>query len=192
MLKFSNLIVFLFIQIAGAHVFSTCHTHDERSKCLANDFCQWCNSTDMSLNRTHICRPNTKCLFSNNECEVNNKHQRICMTINIFMNLSMFFILIVSLLYISHFTKRALDRYYAVATASEDGIETHLKQKALVLTIVDSLLFVPPLIFWIMGSIAFVYWFIFIMCLVLILSCSETTYKTYNKKEIKSQYSQIN
>ena len=192
MLKFSNLIVFLFIQTVDTHVFSGCHLHTEKYKCLNNDFCQWCNNTDKSSNITNICRPNTKCLINNNGCEVNTKHKAVCMTIALFVNLALLFILLVSLVYISNFIRRTLDNYFHETTVGSEGIGTYVKQKALILTVVDSLLFIPPVIFWFLGNIAFLYWFMFIMCLVLILSCSETTYKTYNKKEITSQYTQIN
>lgn len=192
MLKFSNLIVFLFIQTVDTHVFSGCHLHTEKYKCLNNDFCQWCNNTDKSSNITNICRPNTKCLINNNGCEVNTKHKAVCMTIALFVNLALLFILLVSLVYISNFIRRTLDNYFHETTVGSEGIGNYVKQKALILTVVDSLLFIPPVIFWFLGNIAFLYWFMFIMCLVLILSCSETTYKTYNKKEITSQYTQIN
>ena len=192
MLKISNLIVFLLAQMTSGHVFSSCHIHTDKYKCLNNDFCQWCNNTDKTSNITNICRPNTKCLYNNNGCEVNTKHKNVCMTITIFVNLALLFILIVSLVYISNFIRRILNSYFYESTIIHEGVSTHVKQKALVLTIVDSLLFIPPVIFWFIGSVAFLYWFMFIMTLVLILSCSESTYKTYNKKEVKSQYTQIN
>ena len=66
------------------------------------------------------------------------------------------------------------------------------KEKAIILTIINVLLFTPPIVFWIIGSVAFIYYSIIIMGLVVILSCSTITTKYIKKNKEKSAYTQIN
>ena len=73
-----------------------------------------------------------------------------------------------------------------------EAIRERIKEKAVILTIINVLLFTPPIIFWIIGSIAFIYYSLIIMGLVMILSCSNITTKYIKKNKEKSAYTQIN
>ena len=73
-----------------------------------------------------------------------------------------------------------------------EGMRERTKEKAIILTIINVLLFTPPLVFWIIGNIAFIYYSLIIMSLVIILSCSTVTTKYVKKNKVKSAYTQIN
>lgn len=187
--------IFLFISLIGgihSHIYDNCESLNKQSKCLETPFCQWCNNTKMG-NNSYKCIPNTKCFYDNNDCVTNTKYDRLCVMLNIFTNLSLLFILFASMIYISSFTRTILDNYFNISEYNGEALSERYKQKALILMIVNMLLFCPPIIFWIIGSIAFMYYFMFIMVLIIILSCSETTNKYYKKnKNKKNSYEQIN
>jgi hypothetical protein len=95
--------------------------------------------------------------------------------------------------YISYIAKQIIDKYFDIPSIGNgDGLRERTKEKAIILTIINVLLFTPPLVFWIVGSIAFIYYSLIIMSLVIILSCSKLTTKYVKKNKVKSAYTQIN
>ena len=197
-----SLLLFTNLNFTDARVYGKCSNHLIKKKCLNDGMCQWCNHTktiisnNITRNITGVCSINTKCLYNDSNCINSSKFKAMCVTVNIFFSLCLIFILLASMIYISSFTKRVLNNYYnnitVVNSNIHDGINDYVKQKALIITIVDLFVFVPPVIFWCIGSIAFLYWFIFIMMIVILLSCSETTNDYYKRKVEKSSYNQIN
>jgi len=95
--------------------------------------------------------------------------------------------------YISYIAKQIIDKYFDIPSIGNgDGMRERTKEKAIILTIINVLLFSPPLVFWIIGNIAFIYYSLIIMSLVIILSCSTVTTKYVKKNKVKSAYTQIN
>jgi hypothetical protein len=95
--------------------------------------------------------------------------------------------------YISYIAKQIIDKYFDIpAIGNGEAMRERTKEKAIILTIINVLLFTPPLVFWIIGSVAFIYYSIIIMGLVVILSCSAITTKYIKKNKEKSGYTQIN
>jgi len=95
--------------------------------------------------------------------------------------------------YISYCAKNILDKYFDIPSIGNgEAIIERTKEKAIILTIINVLLFSPPIIFWIIGSVAFIYYSLIIMCLIMILSCSTVSTKYIKKNKEKSAYTQIN
>lgn len=173
---------------SNAHMYNTCSKLKTLNKCIDNPFCQWCNTTN-----TSICRANTQCFYNSTECVSSNSFNNMCFVLNFFMNLALLFILLASINYISLFTKNILDSYLDIPNTNGEGLQMRTHQKGLILTIINLLLFVPPIVFWFIGNIAFLYYFMFIMVLILIMGCSEkTTYYYKYKVNEKKKYEQIN
>ena len=185
--------IFLFITITRAHIYNGCDINTQ-NRCLDKPYCQWCNNTKLD-NISYSCRLNTKCFYDNKDCVTNIKFDRMCLFLTIFTNMVLLFILLCSICYISNLTRKIIDRYFDIPENNGEALSERYKEKALILTIVNMLLFVPSIVFWVMGNITFMYYFMFIMVLIIILGCSETTnkYYRYNKKiNKKSVYEQIN
>jgi hypothetical protein len=193
-------LILLFINLANlanvssAHV---CEQFNSLSSCIDNPICQWCNSTtselsEISGNSSGTCNMNTQCFYNNTECVSSKQLDYVCSLFNIFIMLGLLFILFSSMFYISFVAKKILDKYFDIPSDNGEAIRERIKEKALILTIINVLLFTPPIIFWIIGSIAFIYYSLIIMGLVMILSCSNITTKYIKKNKEKSAYTQIN
>jgi uncharacterized membrane protein YhaH (DUF805 family) len=182
-------VLFLLTNLCQGHIYTRCDNYIQLDQCIDNPFCQWCNT----INNTSICRANTECFYNSTECVSSNSLNNMCFTLNFFINLALLFILLASINYISLFTKKILDSYFDIPGNNGDGFQLRLKQKGFILTLINLLLFVPPIVFWIIGNIAFLYYFMFIMILILIMGCSEkTTYYYKYKTNEKNKYEQIN
>jgi hypothetical protein len=181
--------------VASAHV---CEQFDSLSSCIDNPICQWCNTTTnintkLLGNSSGTCNMNTQCFYNNTECVSSKQLDYICSLFNIFIMLGLLFILFSSMFYISYIAKSILDKYFDIPSIGNgEAIRERTKEKAIILTIINVLLFTPPIIFWIIGSIAFIYYSLIIMGLVMILSCSNITTKYIKKNKVKSAYTQIN
>jgi len=181
-----NLSIFIFlsfISVNNAHIYSTCEEYNNLNSCIMNPLCQWCNSSNTTLNTSGICHPNTNCFYNNSNCISNNDFNYVCDVFYVFFIMSMLFVLICCNLYISYNTKKILDKYFD--DKQNDAINERYKEKALIITIINILLFVPPLIFWIIGSIAFIYYFICIISLVSFMYCSMITTNVSKKDYIR-------
>lgn len=178
--------LFLLFTLCNAELYEFCDNYKSLDTCINNPLCQWCNTT---INGT--CSSNTQCFYNNTQCITNYDFNVMCSLLNIFFISSLLFILFGSIAYISYFTKTLLDKYFY--TPNNDGLKDRRKIKLLILTIVNILLFSPLIIFWIIGSIGFIYYYIFIMFMIILLSCTVTTKKIYkSNKSNKSAYIQIN
>ena len=190
----------LFFNLANLVNANVCEQFDSLNSCIDNPICQWCNSTsgggnssDYSGNIRGTCNMNTQCLYNNTECVNSRQLNYMCSLLNFFLLTCLFFILFASMFYISYGVKNILDKYFDIPSIGNgEAIIERTKEKAIILTIINVLLFSPPIIFWIIGNIAFIYYSIIIMCLVMIVSCSNVTNKYIKKKKEKSAYTQIN
>jgi hypothetical protein len=184
-------LIVLFINLASANV---CEQFNSLRSCIDNPICQWCNSTsEISVNSSGSCNMNTQCFYNNTECVSSKQFDYVCSLFNIFIMLGLLFILFSSMFYISYVAKNILDKYFDIPSIGNgEGIKERTKEKALILTIINVLLFTPPIIFWFIGNIAFIYYSIISMTLVMILSCSTVTTKYIKKNKEKSAYIQIN
>lgn len=192
-------LIFLFINVTtkvNAHV---CQQFNSLSSCIDNPICQWCNSTTSRTNETlkgnssGTCNMNTQCFYNNTECVSSIQLDYMCSLFNFFIMMGLLFILFSSMFYISYIAKQIIDKYFDIpAIGNGEAMRERTKEKAIILTIINVLLFTPPIVFWIIGSVAFIYYSIIIMGLVVILSCSTITTKYVKKNKIKSAYTQIN
>jgi hypothetical protein len=191
----------------NAHV---CQQFNSLSSCIDNPLCQWCNTTTnininllgnnsvangtnsvTNVNSSGSCNMNTQCFYNNTECV--SQLNYMCSLLNFFLMIGLLFILFSSMFYISYIAKNILDKYFDIPSIGNgEAIRERTKEKAIILTIINVLLFSPPIIFWIIGNIAFIYYSLIIMCLVMILSCSTVTTKYVKKNKEKSAYTQIN
>ena len=191
-------VLFLLTNLCQGHIYTRCDNYIQLDQCIDNPFCQWCNISNKTnityITYSSICKPNTECVYNNSECISNNKLNELCNLLDIFISLSLIFMLFGAMFYVSYFTKNLVDKYFDIPIDNGEAIIKRGKEKVMILLIVNILLFIPPIIFWIIGSMAFIYYSIFLMGLVLILTCSTTTTKYYNKNKHKqkSAYTQIN
>jgi hypothetical protein len=196
-----------FVTEGNAHV---CQQFNSLSSCIDNPLCQWCNTTTdinnkllgnnsvangtnsvTNVNSSGSCNMNTQCFYNNTECV--SQLNYMCSLLNFFLMIGLLFILFSSMFYISYIAKNILDKYFDIPSIGNgEAIRERTKEKAIILTIINVLLFSPPIIFWIIGNIAFIYYSLIIMCLVMILSCSTVTTKYVKKNKEKSSYTQIN
>jgi hypothetical protein len=189
-------LIFLFINLCSANV---CQQFNSLSSCIDNPICQWCNSTTSRNNETlkgnssGTCNMNTQCFYNNTECVSSSQLDYLCSLFNFFLMMGLLFILFSSMFYISYIAKQIIDKYFDIpAIGNGEAMRERTKEKAIILTIINVLLFTPPIVFWIIGSVAFIYYSIIIMGLVVILSCSTITTKYIKKNKEKSAYTQIN
>ena len=181
--------LFLFVCLTNAHLYNGCDNYNELETCIENSLCQWCNNSVYNKTTIGMCRTNTQCFYNSTECITNNNLNFICSLMNIFYNIGLLFILLFSILYVSFFMKKVLDNYFDIPN-NIDGIRDRTKIKVILLTIVNILLFSPLIIFWILGSLIFIYYYLFIMGAIILLSCSLTTTTLFNYKN-KKKYTQI-
>lgn len=136
---------------------------------------------------------NTQCFYNNTECVSSSQLNYMCSLFDFFIIVGLLFILFSSMVYISYIAKQIIDKYFDIpAIGNGEAMRERTKEKAIILTIINVLLFTPPIVFWIIGNIAFIYYSLIIMGLVVLLSCSTVTTKYVKKKKIKSAYTQIN
>ena len=193
----------------NAHI---CQQFNSLSSCIDNPLCQWCNTTIntntnlldnisvtngnysvTNVNNSGTCNLNTQCFYNNTECVSSSQLNYMCSLLNFFLMMGLLFILFSSMFYISYIAKQIIDKYFDIPSIGNgDGMRERTKEKAIILTIINVLLFSPPLVFWIIGNIAFIYYSLIIMSLVIILSCSTVTTKYVKKNKVKSAYTQIN
>lgn len=188
-MNYKILLLLLFSNICSGHIYSRCDMYNELDTCIDNPFCQWCT---INMTKIGICKTNTECLYNSTECISNNKLKQACNVVDIFISLSLIFMLFGSIFYVSYVSKLILDKYFDIPSDNGEAIRDRIKEKALILTIINVLLFIPPIILWIIGSMVFLYYTIFLMGLVVLLTCSTTTRKYIRKHNQKSAYTQIN
>ena len=191
-MNYKILLLLLFTNVCSGHIYSRCYTYNELDTCIDNPFCQWCNVTNkINMTKIGICKTNTDCLYNRTECISNNQLVKVCSVIDIFISLSLIFMLFGSIIYISYFSKQIIDKYFDIPSDNGDAIRIRSKEKALILFIINVLLFSPPIVLWEIGSMIFLYYTIFLMLLIVLLTCT-TTRKYIKKKNKKSGYTQIN
>ena len=193
------LLLLLFTNVCLGNFYSKCDSYNELDICIDNPFCQWCNITneqnmtnEQNITNIGICKTNSECLYNSTECISNNKLRNVCNVVDIFISMSLVFMLFGSIFYVSYVSKLILNKYFDIPSTDGDGMRDRIKEKALILTIINVLLFIPPIILWILGSMLFLYYTIFLMGLVVLLTCSTTTKKYIIKNNKKSAYTQIN
>jgi len=205
-------LILLFINLANLAIVSSAHVcqqFNSLSSCINNPLCQWCNTTTdintklfgnnsvinsiTNVNNSGTCNMNTQCFYNNTECISSSQVNYMCSVLNFFIIMTMLFVLFSSMFYISYIAKQIIDKYFDIpAIGNGDGMRERTKEKAIILTIINVLLFTPLLVFWIIGNVAFIYYSLIIMSLVIILSCSAVTTKYVKKNKVKSAYTQIN
>jgi len=183
---FPILLFVSFISNSYGKMYSSCNHHRDTHNCIKNPLCRWCNISNSTTNITGVCNPNTQCFYNNSNCISNNEFNYVCNVFNVFLVMSLLFIVVACNLYISYNTKKILDKYFDnYKDINDDGIHNNhtykYREKTLILTIINVLLFVPPLLFWIIDSVAFLYYFICVMSLVSIMYCSFLTKNIYRK-----------
>ena len=200
-----------FVTKGNAH---TCQQFNSLSSCIDNPLCQWCNTTIntnllgnisvtngnysvthslANVNNSGACNMNTQCFYNNTECVSSSQLNYMCSLFDLFIIVGLLFILFSSMVYISYIAKQIIDKYFDIPSIGNgEGMRERTKEKAIILTIINVLLFTPPLVFWIIGNIAFIYYSLIIMGLVVLLSCSTVTTKYVKKNKVKSAYTQIN
>ena len=175
---------------ANARIYPRCYHFKTLDNCIYNDFCQWCNTTNNYLNNTNSteyrCIPNSNC-FQNSNCIRKHKYNNMCVVLNIFFNFVLIFILIYSVLYISTISSLIIKKY--TNDNKDDGIITRSADKNFLIILINLLLFGPLLIFWLLGKLMFVYYFIFIMILVIFVSSAS---QLKRRRLNKSGYTSIN
>ena len=178
--------------LTNGRIYPRCYHYKTLDKCIYNDFCQWCNSSvhkhNSSVNNMtqYKCMPYSKCL-DNNNCITNNKHNNVCMTLNIFVNFVLIFILMYSIIYISTVSSMIIKKH--INNNRVDAITTRNSDVRYLTVLINLLLFGPLIIFWVLGKFLFVYYFLFIMLMVIFVSCTGQLKKT---SESKSGYIAIN
>ena len=187
-MNYKILLLLLFTNVCSGHIYSRCDTYNDLDTCIDNPLCQWCTN---NITNVSICKTNTECLYNSSECISNNQLLEVCSVIDIFISLSLIFMLFGSIIYISYFSKQIIDNYFDIPSDNGEAIRTRNKEKAIILTIINVLLFSPPIVLWVIGSMIFLYYTIFLMLLIVLLTCT-TTKKYIKKKNKKSVYTQIN
>jgi hypothetical protein len=188
-----KIFLLLLTNLCLGDAYSSCDSYNELNTCIDNPFCQWCNVTkEQNMTNIGICKQNSECLYNSSECISNNKLNGVCNVVDIFISMSLVFMLFGSIFYVSYVSKLILDKYFDMPYDNGEAIRDRIKEKALILTIINVLLFIPPIILWIVGSMVFLYYTIFLMGLVVLLTCSTTTRKYIRKHNQKSAYTQIN
>ena len=199
--------ILFFTNLCSADMYSSCDEYNDLNSCINNSFCQWCNlNTTISKTNTNIktnttpntygvCKPNTECLYNSTECISNNQIAELCNVLDFFVSLSLLFMLFGSICYISYFTKSILDKYFDIPSDNGEGIRDRKESKAFLLIIINMLLFVPPIVLWLINKYVFIYYSLSIMGLIILLSFTTITkkYTKYSKfYKQKSAYSRIN
>ena len=130
---------------------------------------------------------NTQCFYNNTECVSSSQLNYMCSLFDFFIIVGLLFILFSSMVYISYIAKQIIDKYFDIpAIGNGEAMRERTKEKAIILTIINVLLFTPPIVFWIIGNIAFIYYSLIIMGLVVLLSCSTVTTKYVKKRRLKA------
>ena len=201
-----------FANLCSGKMYSSCDEYQDLNSCIDNPFCQWCNmNTTISntntktntktniktsnYNTSGVCKPNTECVYNSTECISNNQIAELCNVLEFFVSLSLLFMLFGSICYISYFTKSILDKHFDIPSDNRDGIRDRKEAKAFLLIIINMLLFVPPIVLWLINKYVFIYYSLSIMGLIILLSLTTITkkYTKYSKfYKQKSAYSRIN
>ena len=193
--------ILYFANLCSAEIYTMCDQYNNLNSCIDNSFCQWCtlNYSNTTLNTTPntygICKPNTECLYNSTECISNNQTAEICNILDFFVSICLLFILFSSICYISYFTKKILDKHFDISNDNGDGIQDRKEAKAFLLIIINMLLFVPPIVLWIINKYVFIYYSLSIMGLIILLSFTTITkkYTKYSKfYKRKDTYTRIN
>jgi hypothetical protein len=208
-----------FANLCSGKMYSSCDEYQTLNSCVDNPFCQWCNMnttisntisntkytntisntisniTTSNSNTSGVCKPNTECLYNSTECISNNQIAELCNVLEFFVSLSLLFMLFGSIFYISYFTKSILDKYFDIPSDNGEAMHDRKEAKVFLLFIINMLLFVPPIVLWLINKVIFVYYTLSIMGLIILLSFTTITkkYNKYNKtNNQKSAYTQIN
>ena len=179
-MTYKILLLLLFTNICSGYIYTKCDFYDNVDTCIDNTICQWCSN---NITNVSTCKTNSICLYNNTDCVSNNKLNDVCNVLDIFISLSLIFMLFGSIIYISYFSSKIINKYFDIPNDNGDAIRTRKKEKAIILTIINVLLFIPPIVLWVIGSMIFLYYTIFLMLLIVLLTC--TTTSNYIKKKIK-------
>jgi len=175
------------INVCSGYIYSKCDFYNDLDTCIDNTLCQWCSN---NITNVSICKTNSDCLYNSTNCVSNNKLNNICNVLDIFISISLIFMLFGSIIYISYFSSQIINKYFDIPNDNGDAITTRKKEKAIILSIINVLLFIPPIVLWIIGSMIFLYYTIFLMLLIVLLTCTTTSNYIKKKKE-KSRYVRI-
>lgn len=182
--------ILYFTNLCSADMYLGCDEYMDINSCIDNSFCQWCNVNTTiyniktsNFNTPGVCKPNTECLYNSTECISNNHIVKICNVLDCFVSVSLLFILFSSICYISYFTKSILDKYFDIPNNNGDGLRNRKEAKKFLLIIINMLLFVPPIVLWLINKYVFIYYSLSIMGLIILLSFTTITkkYTTYSK-----------
>ena len=175
------------INICCGNIYSKCDFYYNMDTCIDNTLCQWCTN---NITNISICKTNSECLYNSTECISNNQLREVCNVLDIFISISLIFMLFGSIIYISYFSSQIINKYFDIPYDNGEAIRTRKKEKAIILFIINVLLFSPPIVLWIIGSMIFLYYTIFLMLLIVLLTCT-TTRQYIKKKNKKSRYTLI-
>ena len=179
-MNYKILLLLELINVCLGNIYSKCDFNYNMDTCIDNTLCQWCTN---NITNISICKTNTECLYNSTECISNNQLLEVCNVLDIFISISLIFMLFGSIIYISYFSKKIIDKYFDIPSDNGEAIRTRNKEKAIILTIINVLLFIPTIVLWIIGSMIFLYYTIFLMLLIVLLTF--TTTKKFIKKKIK-------
>ena len=179
---------------SGASFYSNCRNFVDMDTCIEHTFCGWCNNTNIKnvslKGNISSCEYANNIVFENDHtCIYNGHYRNMIIIVNTIITLSIIFIFFMSMLYIVNISNLILNKYFE---SSVQDSKSRNNEKSLILTIITSLIFIPAIILLFTNSEVFVLYFLFILILSLIISCSVNTSKLYNYKKQTSTYTPIN
>ena len=179
---------------SGASFYSNCRNFEDKKDCIEHTFCGWCNNTNIknvsSKENISSCEYANNIVFENDyDCIYNEHYRTMIILVNTIITLSIIFIFFMSMLYIVTISNLILNKYFE---SSVQNSSSRNNEKSIILTIITSLIFIPAIILLFTNSDVFVLYFMFILILSLIISCSVNTSKLYNYKKLYSTYTPIN
>ena len=126
------------INVCSGYIYSKCDFYNDLDTCIDNTLCQWCSN---NITNVSICKTNSDCLYNNTDCVSNNKLNNVCNVLDIFISISLIFMLFGSIIYISYFSSQIINKYFDIPNDNGDAITTRKKEKAIILSIINVLLF---------------------------------------------------
>ena len=198
MIKISSFLLFSLFNLlntlsnTSASFYSDCKKNDNINNCIEHTFCGWCNSS----NTKNISYNISSCEYVNNivfdkdrNCIYNKHYKSMIIIVNAIITLSLIFIFFMSMLYIINVSSLILNKYFESSILNS---KSKNNEKSIILTIITSLIFIPAIILLFTNSDVFIIYFMFILILALIISCSINTRKLYNNNRHNSGYTPIN
>lgn len=182
-------LLFLFSLISNASsLFVDCNNIDSREMCLNRNLCKWCNITVNNTVERECKYASGYAIENNSECEYSHNYEKIITMINIIINLIFIIVFFVMLTYIVTISEMILNKYFASSTNND---ENRNKEKSLLVTIISFTVFLPAILLLIYDFGTFILYFMMMLILTIIISCSINTNKLISNSE-KSPYSSIN